>query len=122
MHMNTSSDPAPIWLVSNGHVLCSAQLASQRKHKRKGLRGTDDSHEPIVIEKCRWVHSIGMSYPLDVAFLDANNSVIAIHRVAPWRIDRPVKNAVRIIEARAGSFERWPLRTGDIVEVRRVSQ
>jgi uncharacterized membrane protein (UPF0127 family) len=120
--MNAPTEPAPIWLVSSGHVLCSARLASQRSHRRKGLRGTDASSEPLVIEQCRWVHSIGMSYPLDVAFLDSNNSVVAIHHLPPWRVDRPVKNAVRVIEAQAGSFERWPLRMGDVVEVRHVSK
>ncbi len=120
--MNAPTEPAPIWLVSSGHVLCSARLASQRSHRRKGLRGTDASSEPLVIEQCRWVHSIGMSYAIDVAFLDANNSVVAIHHLSPWRIDRPVKNAVRVIEALAGSFERWPLRMGDVVEVRHVSK
>jgi uncharacterized membrane protein (UPF0127 family) len=120
--MNAQSDPTPIWLVSGGHVLCSARLASNRVQRRKGLRGTDSASEPLVIERCRWVHSIGMSYPIDVAFLDANNSVVAIHHLPPWRVDRPVKNAVRVIEAHAGSFARWPLRVGDIVEVRHVSR
>jgi uncharacterized membrane protein (UPF0127 family) len=120
--MNSSSEPIPIWLLSNGNVLCSARLASDRAHRRKGLRGTDPTHEALVIERCRWVHSIGMSYPIDVAFLDCNNSVVAIHRLSPWRVDRPVKNAVTVIEAGAGSFDRWPLRTGDIVEVRHVTR
>ena len=118
--MNAQSEPTPIWLVSGGHVLCSARLASNRSHRRKGLRGTDTASEPLVIDQCRWVHSIGMSYPLDVAFLDANNHVLAIRRLSPWRVDRPVKNAVRVIEAHAGSFARWPLHVGDVVEVRHV--
>lgn len=120
--MNSSSAPTPIWLVSNGNVLCSATLASQRHHRRKGLRGTSPTNGALVIERCRWVHSIGMTYPLDVAFLDAGNNVVAIHRLPPWRVDRPVKNATTVIEAQAGSFERWALRTGDIVEVRHVNQ
>jgi uncharacterized membrane protein (UPF0127 family) len=48
--------------------------------------------------------------------------VIEIRHLPPWRIDRPVRNATRVLEAHAGSFERWSLRVGDIVEVRHVSQ
>jgi uncharacterized membrane protein (UPF0127 family) len=120
--MNSQSDLTPVWLVSGGHVLCSAKLASQRHHRRQGLRGTHADHEPLVIDRCRWVHSLGMKYPLDIAFLDAENNVIEIRHLPPWRIDRPVRNATRVLEAHAGSFERWSLRVGDIVEVRHVSQ
>jgi uncharacterized protein len=115
------TDLTPIWLVSGGHVLCSALLATRRRHRRRGLRGTTIHHEPLVIDKCHWVHSIGMKYSLDVAFLDANNTVIEIHHVRPWRIDRPVRHAIRVLEAPAGSFERWSLHVGDVVDVRHVN-
>jgi uncharacterized membrane protein (UPF0127 family) len=111
-----------VWLVSHGHVLSAAELAVTRRDRRKGLRGSKPTHEALVIENCRWVHSIGMRYPIDVAFLDSSHRVIATRRLKPWRVDRPVKNAVCVVEAQAGALERWALSLGDVVEVRHVNQ
>jgi uncharacterized membrane protein (UPF0127 family) len=120
--MERASTLIPVWLVSRGHVLAAAQLATTSRDRRKGLLKTTESHEPLVIENCRWVHSIGMAYALDVAFLDVDNNVIAIHRLPRWRVGRPVRHAHTVIESRAGSFERWALAIGDVVEVRHVEK
>ena len=36
----------------------------------------------------------------------------------PWRVSPYVHRAAFVIEAEAGAFERWQLRTGDRVELR----
>jgi uncharacterized membrane protein (UPF0127 family) len=36
----------------------------------------------------------------------------------PYRFACPVPKARTVIEARAGSFERWGLRVGDPIEIR----
>jgi len=44
-----------------------------------------------------------------------------VQRLSPMRLPLPVLAACSVVEARAGSFDRWGVRIGDIVEVRRVS-
>ena len=109
---------SPVWLVSNGNVLASANLATTRRDRRRGLIGVTDVHTPLVLRPCNWVHGVGMRVDLDVAYVAADGTVLDTlrlrrMRVAPWN-----RNASWVVEAPAGSFERWNLRTGDTLEVR----
>lgn len=48
----------------------------------KGLIGTDrlEPGQGLLIVPCRAVHMYGMSYPIDVAFLNTEGEVVAIYR------------------------------------------
>jgi uncharacterized membrane protein (UPF0127 family) len=72
----------------------------------------------FVLTPCKWVHTIGMRLDLDVAYLDRDGAVIKTERLAPLRIAAPVRHCVTVVEAAAGSFERWDMQVGDRVEVR----
>ncbi len=106
------------WLVCDAHVLASAECATTGAERRHGLLGRDTFDGAMVIEPCRWVHTIGMRFPIDVAFLDADGLVLRTVRMPRRRIGRPVRRARRVIEAEAGAFARWGLNVGDVVEVR----
>ena len=109
----------PVWLVSDGRVLASARLVTSRRDRRRGVIGLDEVAEPLVLEPCRWVHTVGVRVPLDVAYVDDDGAVLSTETLKPWRVGIPVRGAHAVVEARAGSFERWNLRPGDVVEVRR---
>ncbi len=106
------------WLVSDARVLASAELADTRAARRRGLLGRDDLDGALVIEPCRWIHTIGMRFPIDVAYLDADGTVLKTCRMARYRLGVPVRHGHLVIEARAGAFERWGLHVGDEIEVR----
>ena len=110
------------WLVSEARVLASAEVARDRRSRRKGLLGRDHYEGALVIEPCRWIHTMGMRFPIDVAYLDADGTVIKTTCVRPHRPTVPVPRSVAVIEAEAGAFERWGLHVGDIVEVRTDDQ
>jgi uncharacterized membrane protein (UPF0127 family) len=59
-----------------------------------------------------------MRLDLDVAYLDAEGIVIKMEHLRPLRIAAPVRGCITVVEAAAGSFERWDLRIGDRIEVR----
>ncbi len=46
---------------------------------------------------------IGMAYTVDAAFLDAEDRLLEVRRVAPWRFAR-VAGARSVIEASPGTF------------------
>lgn len=115
----TTEAMQPVWLVSGGRVLASARLATTRRHRRRGVIGLDEIVEPVVLEPCRWVHTVGVRVPLDVAYVDDGGAVLSTETLKPWRVGVPVRGAHAVVEASAGSFERWNLRPGDVVEVRR---
>lgn len=108
----------PVWLLCEGRVLASAQCTTTRAERRRGLIGRHDVPEPLVISPCRWVHTMGVRTPLDVAYLDAAGTVLRTERLRPGRVAAPVAKARTVIEAGAGAFGRWPLQVGDVVEVR----
>mgnify|MGYP000683742296 CR=1 FL=1 len=47
----------------------------------------------------------------------ANGTVIKTERIKPLRISAPVSRCKTVVEAGAGSFERWNLKVGDVIEV-----
>ena len=106
------------WLVSKGNVLASAQHATSHADRGRGLLGRDGIEGALVLERTRWVHTIGMRFASDVAHLDADGKVVRIAHMPPNRIGPYVKQAARVVEAQAGAFERWGLRVDDVVELR----
>lgn len=106
------------WLVSDARVLASAECLSTRSDRRKGLLGRDSLDGAIVLDRCRWVHTIGMRFPIDVAFLDEDGRVIRTVQMPRQRVGLPVVRARRVIEAEAGAFARWGVHVGDTIEVR----
>ncbi len=109
---------AMAWLVSDARVLASAEVASARRDRRRGLLGRDALDGAMVIERCRWVHTLRMRFDIDVAFLDAEDRVMRTVRMPRQRVGLPVPRARRVIEAEAGAFARWGLHVGDTIEVR----
>jgi uncharacterized membrane protein (UPF0127 family) len=108
------------WLVREGDVLASAEVARGFRGRTVGLLGRDrDSMTgALVFRPCRQVHTFGMRFPIDVAFCDRDGVVLRTCTVAPWRVTRVVWRSGLVIEAAAGALERWGLRPGDTVEVR----
>jgi uncharacterized protein len=106
------------WLVSEARVLASAEVTGSGADRRRGLRGRDGIDGALVIPSCRWVHTFGMRFAIDVAFVDDGGVVIKIVRMRPGRMGAPVKHGNWVIEASTGAFERWGLSVGDVVEVR----
>lgn len=107
------------WLVTDdARVLASAELADSRSARRNGLIGRDHLDGALVLQPCRWVHTIGMRFPIDVAFLDDDGCVVKTMSMHQRRIGVPVWRASTVVEAEAGAFARWGLRVGDVIEIR----
>lgn len=109
------------WLVCEARVLSSVEVARSRSERRGGLLGRDQFDGALLIERCRWVHTLRMHFSLDVAYLDGDGNVIKTVRMAPWRVGMPVPGARAVVEAEAGAFGRWGLHVGDHLELRNGS-
>jgi uncharacterized protein len=106
------------WLVSDARVLASAEVADTRRARRRGLLGRDSLDGALVIERCRWIHTVGMRFPIDVAYLDDDGIVVKTMHMNRFRVGIPVWRASWVIEAEGGAFGRWGLHVGDEVELR----
>ena len=96
----------------------SAEVADTRATRRRGLLGRDGIAGVLVLRPARAVHTLGMRFDLDVAYLDGDGRVLDLHTMRRQRIGLPRWRARSVLEAEAGAFERWSLRVGDVVEVR----
>jgi uncharacterized membrane protein (UPF0127 family) len=106
------------WLVREGDVLAAAEIAGTHRARRRGLRGRDVIEGALVLRPCRNVHTVGMRFPIDIAFCDRDGIVIRTCSLRPWRLSPVVPRAALAIEAPVGAFERWNLQVGDKLEVK----
>jgi uncharacterized membrane protein (UPF0127 family) len=99
-------------------VLASLEIAESRRDRRRGLLGRDGIDGAILLRPARSVHTVGMRFPIDVAFCDADLRVVRVVRMPRHRVSRLVWRSRAVIEAEAGAFDRWKLRPGDELEVK----
>ncbi len=106
------------WLVHNGKVLASLEVAESRRERMKGLLGRDGIDGAILLRPARSVHTIRMRFPIDVAYCDADLRVLRVVTMRRNRVGWPVWRARAVIEAEAGVMRRWGIETGSVLEVR----
>ena len=114
------SDPAhrEAWLLRDGEVLAAIEVADTFGGRLRGLLGRDGIEGAILLRPARSVHTIGMRFPVDVAFCRRDLTVVDVTTMAPNRIGMPRLSAHSVIEAERGAFERWRLQPGDQLELK----
>lgn len=114
----TADELAGAWLVRDGKVLASLEIPETRKARAKGLLGRTGIEGAMLLRGVRSVHTVGMRFDLDIAFLDEEGFVIKMLRLKRYRASAPVMRARAVIEAEAGAFGQWGLQIGDLLEIR----
>jgi hypothetical protein len=64
------------------------------------------------------LHTIAVCCAVDVAFCDADLTVLATLWLGRWRVARPRAGTRQLLMAKAGAFDRWGLAVGDRLEVK----
>ena len=98
--------------------MSSLRVADSPGTRTRGLMGRGGLEGAILLRPARSVHTLGVRFPIDVAYLDDDLTVLRTKRMEGLRVGRPVRRACSVLEAEAGSFERWGLIVGDVLEVR----
>jgi uncharacterized membrane protein (UPF0127 family) len=106
------------WLLRDGEVLAAIELAESRQERWRGLRGRNGFEGALLLRPARSVNTVGMQFPVDVAYCSSDLVVVDMVTMPRFRLGRPRRRASCVIEARAGAFERWGLRPGDQLEIR----
>ena len=89
--------------------------------RARGLLGHKHYEGALLLLRTRSVHTAGMRFPVDVAFLDRELHVIATTKLRTWSVALPRRGAAHVLGAEAGAFERWRLGRGDQVEIRETA-
>ena len=106
------------WLVHEGRVIASLEIAETRSARRRGLLGRDGIEGAMLLRPARSVHTMRMRFPIDVAHLDAELRVLSVTEMRPGRLGRWSPRAGAVLEAEAGSFRRWGVEPGMELEIR----
>ena len=106
------------WLLRDGKVLATLEVAEGFQSRLKGLLGRDAVEGALLLKPASSVHTFGMRFPIDVAFCDRGLVVLDTVTMGRHRLSRPRVRANCVIEAEAGAFERWRLRPGDVLEIK----
>lgn len=76
--------------------------------------------EAMIIEPCSAVHSLGLFYPIDVAFVNGDGEICRMLRpLRPNSLGPFVRGSRFVIELPAGALERLGVSIGDVLEVRK---
>ena len=106
------------WLVHEGRVLATLERADSVRQRALGLLGQASYDGALLLEKTRSIHTMGMKFPIDVAFCDDELRVLRIVTVPKHRITRPELKAHCVIETEAGRFAHWEIGVGDQLEIK----
>lgn len=106
------------WLVHNGRVLASLERADTLKRRTIGLLGRSEYDGALLFDGTKGVHTVGMKFPIDVAFCDEELRVIRIVTLRQHRVSRFEFSAKCVIETEAGRFRHWKVDVGDQLEIR----
>jgi uncharacterized protein len=106
------------WLVHDGRVLATLEVADTRSRRSRGLLGRSGIDGALLLRPTRSIHTLGMRFAIDAAFCDDDFRVVRIATLRPNRLTLPVRSARAVVEAEAGMFARWGVAPGDQLEVR----
>jgi uncharacterized membrane protein (UPF0127 family) len=112
------SEGAVPWLVRDGKVLATLEVADGVRERTRGLLGRDGIEGALLLRPARSVHTFGMRFAIDVAFLDRDMRVLRMLTMARNRVALPVWRSHAVVEAEAGAFGSWGLRLADELEIR----
>ena len=71
----------------------------------------------LIIKPCSSVHTFGMSYPIDVLFVDGNHCIIKIvANMLPSKASMAIRSKY-VVELPAGTARRAACCVGDILEI-----
>ncbi|MGW3517856.1 DUF192 domain-containing protein [Streptomyces hydrogenans] len=93
------------------------EVAASYRARRRGLLGRDGVAGAMLLTPANSVHTFGMRFPIDVAYLDRRLRVLAVVTMRPGRLGLPRPRARHVLEAEAGAMAGWGLRPGVVVTV-----
>ncbi|GHF60908.1 hypothetical protein GCM10010218_48030 [Streptomyces mashuensis] len=115
--MHKWKDSTAQLLVPGGPVV-PLEIAASFRARTRGLLGRDGLTGALLLTPASGVHTFRMRFPLDVAHLDRDLHILAVHTMPPGRLGRPRLRTRHVLEAEAGAMTAWGLRPGLRLAVR----
>jgi uncharacterized membrane protein (UPF0127 family) len=104
----------------NNKLLASDVVVADTVFRRmKGLLGRDNllPGEAMWLRPCKWLHTVGMKFHVDILFLDEDNTVIdAEEDIPPNRFSAFILKSGSAVELPAGTIALTETQVGDRIE------
>lgn len=94
------------------------EIAASLRSRLRGLLGRDGLDGAILLTPGASVHTLGMRFAIEVAFVDRRLRVLAVRRMPPGRVGLPRLRAKHVLEAADGAFAGWGVVPGAQLELR----
>lgn len=94
-------------LLCDGREVAPVQIAASCRARYRGFLGRDSTQAALLLLRTNGVHTLGMRFAIDVAYLSKDLRVITVLHLKPNRWSRNRVKARHTLEAEAGSFKRW---------------
>ncbi|WP_330332361.1 DUF192 domain-containing protein [Streptomyces sp. NBC_00536] len=112
--------PGTLGLPEGGAV--ALEIAASYRARTRGLLGRDGiggdgAARALLLTPAGSVHTFGMRFAIDVAYLDRRLRVLAVRTMVPGRLGLPRVRSRHVLEAAAGAMAGWGLRPGVTVSV-----
>jgi uncharacterized membrane protein (UPF0127 family) len=109
------SDPALVNAQTGAVIAGTLEIARTSAARRRGLLGREGlpPGAAFLITRCNAIHTIGMQFAIDVAFVDSQGCVKKIVRSLPPRRFAIAPRAWVTIELAAGELQPGELHVGD---------
>jgi uncharacterized membrane protein (UPF0127 family) len=105
-------------LLVDGRRVAPLVVADTTRSRRRGLLGTSGVEGALWITRCPSVHMMGMRYPIDVAVVDRDGTVLLVATLRPWLgMTRFRRRASATVEAASGSMSDWGVRPGSVLTI-----
>lgn len=99
-------------LLCNGREVAPVRIAASRHARYRGLLGEDGLEGAVLLLRTNGVHTLGMRFPIDVAYLSKDLTVIEIIRMKPNRWSRNRLRARHTLETATGRMDQWHIVRG----------
>jgi len=107
----------------NIYVATDVRIADTHLSRLRGLIGVreDDfsNGQGLWIRPCHGVHTLAMSFPIDVVYLNRAGSVVHVeHKLQPWRFSPVRMQAASVLELPSNTVARTGTALGDRIEIK----
>lgn len=104
----------------NSVIAIRADRATSVLARARGLmfRSVFPEGSALVIDPCSSIHMFWMRFPIDVLYVDKNDTIVRIQRsIRPWRVGPLYTRGARyVVELPVGVIDETETQVGDVLE------
>ena len=101
---------ARLWV--DGEPVGQVEVARSLAERSRGLLGRDGIDTGLVLQPASSVHTFGMRFAIEVAYVGKDGRVLSVRRMPRRRLGLPRPRSRWILETEPGRMAQWGIRPG----------